>query len=140
MSSTPQAVVERLFRATNDHDVDGITACFAARYHCEMPLHPERSFDGCDQVRRNWTQILGGVPDLTARIVGSVTHGSTIWVEQEHSGTRRDGRPHLMRGVIVFHVEDDLIDGARFFLEPVTEGGPTLDQALAAELTDRPAP
>lgn len=140
MSSTPQAVVERLFRATNDHDVEGIAGCFAVHYHCEMPLHPERSFDGCDQVRRNWTQILAGVPDLAASIVGTATDGSTIWVEQEHVGTRRDGRRHLMRGVIIFHVDRDRIDEARFFLEPVADGGPGLDEALADELTGRRAP
>ena len=36
-------------------------------------------------------------------------------------GTRRDGQPHLMRGVIIFGVANDLIDWARFYLEPVDD-------------------
>ena len=136
---TARAVVERLFQATNDHDVEGIVACFAPGYHCEMPLHPGRSFTGNDQVRRNWTQILGGVPNLTAAVTSMVTDGDSIWVEQEHVGTRRDGQPHLMRGVIRFHVADGLIDGARFYLEPVVEGGPGLDAVIADAVAGEPA-
>jgi hypothetical protein len=136
MPSSPHAVVDRLFRATNDHDVEAIVACFSTAYQCSMPLHPERSFTGCDQVRRNWTQILAGVPDLRAEVVATAVAGDMIWVEQEHSGTRRDGRRHLMRGIIVFHVVDDAIDSARFYLEPVTPGGPALDQVIADQLAE----
>jgi ketosteroid isomerase-like protein len=135
-----QAVVERLFQATNDHDVEGIVACFAPDYHCEMPLHPGRSFTGSDQVRRNWIQILGGVPNLTATVTSTATDGDSIWVEQEHAGTRRDGQPHLMRGVIRFHVADGLIDATRFYLEPVIEGGGGLDAVIAAEVAGERAP
>jgi len=35
------------------------------------------------------------------------------------SGTRRDGAPHLMRGVIIFGVEAGKARSARFYLEPV---------------------
>ena len=35
----PQMLVERLQRATNDHDVDAVVACFAEDYENETPLH-----------------------------------------------------------------------------------------------------
>src|SRR5438270_12074841 len=109
------AVVERLRDATNAHDVDAIVACFADDYRNETPLHPARGFVGNEQVRRNWTQILAAIPDLSTEILASATDGDTVWSEWEHRGTRPDGSPHLMRGVIVFGVRDGLIATARFF-------------------------
>lgn len=58
----PQAMVERLVHATNDHDIDALVACFAEDYENETPVHPARSFRGRDQVRRNWEQIFAFVP------------------------------------------------------------------------------
>ena len=115
-----------------------IAACFAPAYRNETPVHPARSFVGNDQVRRNWTQILAAIPDLTARIVASAVSGSTVWSEWEQRGTRPDGSTHLMRGVIVFTVEDGLIAAARFFLEPVDDGIAGVDAAVRRQVTDRP--
>src|SRR4051812_40894700 len=50
----PLALVDRLVQATNDHDLDGLVACFAADYENATPAHPARSFRGREQVRRNW--------------------------------------------------------------------------------------
>ena len=58
-------VIDRLIQATNEHDLEGIVGCFAADYRNETPAHPARGFVGRDQVRRNWTQILAAVPDIT---------------------------------------------------------------------------
>lgn len=133
----PIAVVERLCDATNAHDVEGIVACFAADYRNETPLHPARGFVGEAQVRRNWTQILAAIPDVSTEIVASVADGDTVWSEWEHRGTRADGSPHLMRGVIVFGVADGLIASARFFLEPVEDTGEGVDVAVQRHV--RPA-
>ena len=35
-----------------------------------------------------------------------------------------DGSPHLVRGVVIFTVASDLVQSARFYLEPVTDGEP----------------
>jgi len=93
----PIAVVERLCAATNAHDLEGIVACFADDYRNQTPVHPARGFVGNDQVRRNWTQILAAIPDVSSEIVASVADGDTVWSEWEHRGTRADGSPHLMR-------------------------------------------
>ncbi len=129
-SVEPGAAIQRLLEATNAHDVDAIVACFAPGYRNETPTHPARGFVGNEQVRRNWTQILAAISDLTATIVASATSGDTVWTEWEHSGTRPDGNQHLMRGIIVFGVADGLIASARFFLEPVDDDSTGVDAAV----------
>jgi ketosteroid isomerase-like protein len=138
-SPDPIAVVERLRDVTNAHDLDGIVACFATDYRNETPTHPSRGFVGNEQVRRNWTQILAAVSDVSTEIVASAAAGDTVWSEWEHRGTRPDGSPHLMRGVIVFGVRGGLIATARFFLEPVEETGDTVDVAVRRQVTPGPS-
>jgi ketosteroid isomerase-like protein len=133
-SPEPIAVVQRLRDATNAHDLDGIVACFAADYCNETPLHPARGFVGNEQVRRNWTHILAAIPDVSTEIVASLADGDTVWSEWEHRGTRADGSPHLMRGVIVFAVRDAVIATARFFLEPVDDTGDGVDVAVQRQV------
>ena len=72
------SAVERLVRATNAHDIEGIVACFADDYTLDAPLHPARSFRGREQVRRNWTQILGAVPDLAVRLLRVAADGAAV--------------------------------------------------------------
>lgn len=128
------AVIERLREATNAHEIAAIVACFAPDYHNETPLHPSRGFVGREQVRRNWTEILAAIPDLSTDIIASVSAGNTVWSEWEHRGTRADGSQHLMRGVIVFEVRDDVIATARFFLEPVQQTGDDVDAAIRRQV------
>ena len=121
----------RLLEATNEHDVDRIEACFSADYVNETPCHPARGFSGREQVRRNWTTILGAVPDLEADICDFVVDAPRIWSEWEMRGTRRDGAPHRMRGVMVFTVQDGLASRVRFFVEPVDEEPAEADESVA---------
>ena len=133
-AAEPTSVVERLRDASNAHDLEGIVACFAPDYRNETPLHPARGFVGNDQVRRNWTQILAAIPDVSTDIVASLADGDTVWSEWEHRGTRPDGSAHLMRGVIVFDVHDGMIATARFFLEPVDEADDGVDAAVRRQV------
>src|SRR3954454_10901910 len=126
-------LVTRLQGAVNDHDLDALVACFAADYRNETPAHPARGFVGREQVRRNWTSILAAVPDVTATVLRVAVDGDTVWTEQEHRGTRPDGDVHLMRGVVVFGVTDGAIAWARFYLEPVQEGGSPVDEVIAGQ-------
>jgi ketosteroid isomerase-like protein len=136
MRTTTEAVgdavrmVERLRDATNDHDPDGVAACFALDYRNETPAHPQRSFIGRDQVRRNQEKIFAFVPDLTAELLRSSVNGDEIWTEWEHRGTRADGSTHVMRGVVIFGVRDGLACWARFYLEPVESGSGDVDAAI----------
>jgi hypothetical protein len=115
----PDEVVERLVRAVADRDLDAVADCFAEEYRNETPVHPARSFGGRAQVRRNWAQILGGVPDLVATVVRRAVVGDEVWTEWEQRGTRPDGSELLLRGVVIFGVAGDRIAWARFYLEPV---------------------
>ncbi|MDQ1720707.1 MAG: hypothetical protein QOI26_441 [Pseudonocardiales bacterium] len=135
MASSAAAAVQRLVQATNQHDLDAIVACFAEGYLNETPAHPERGFEGKEQVRRNWTQILAGVPDLTARILATAENADTVWSEWQMIGTRRDGSAHEMRGVIIFGVDAGLIGTARFYLEPVERKSGTVNDAVLRAVT-----
>jgi hypothetical protein len=127
-------VLRRLVDATNAHDVDAIVGCFAVDYRNETPAHPARSFVGNDQVRRNWTQILASVPDLSAALLDWAVSERTVWSEWEHRGTRPDGSEHRLRGVIVFTVGGDVITAARLFLEPVDHADLNVDAAVRAQV------
>jgi ketosteroid isomerase-like protein len=129
----------RLAAATTAHDLDAVVACFTEDYVNDTPVHPARSFRGRDQVRRNWTQIFASVPDITAELLRSDQAGDTLWSEWELRGTRLDGTPHLMRGVMVFTLDDDQASAVRFYLEPVDDDGRDADQAVR-ELVGRPRP
>lgn len=138
-------VVRRLERAITAHDLDALVACFASDYRNETPAHPERSFTGREQVRRNWEQILALVPDITATVIRYVVDGEDVWSEWEHRGSRRDGSEHLMRGVIIFRVVNDAVASARFYIEPVQAGGGDVEaavrrQVMAPPSTPPPAP
>jgi len=123
-------LLERLRHAVDDHDLDALVDCFAPDYRNETPAHPGRGFEGRDQVRANWQQLFAGVPDITADVVRNAVDGQDVWSEWEMRGTRRDGQPHLMRGVIVFAVIDARFASARFYLEPVDPGEGGVDAAI----------
>jgi ketosteroid isomerase-like protein len=128
--ASPDAMIDRLLRATNAHDIEALVHCFAPDYRNETPVHPSRGFQGQAQVRRNWEQIFAMVPDVTAAVVRRVTDGASVWSEWEMRGTRRDGSPHVMRGVIIFGVEEGRASWARFYLEPVEEGSGDVNAAV----------
>jgi len=115
------AAVERLLLAMNAHNLDAMVACFADDYVNEWPAHPQRGFRGSEQVRRNWSQIFAGVPNLRARLPRMTVDGDTVWTEWDISGTRNDGAAFLMRGVAIFGVAEGRLAWVRFYLEPVEE-------------------
>jgi ketosteroid isomerase-like protein len=125
------ALIERLRTAVDDHDLEALVDCFALDYRNETPAHPERGFEGQEQVRTNWGRIFTGVPDITAEVTSTAVDGDAIWSEWEMRGTRPDGQPHLMRGVIIFGVQDERAAWARFYLEPVDAGEGGVDAAIS---------
>jgi ketosteroid isomerase-like protein len=127
-------LVERLRKATNDHDLEALVACFATDYRNETPAHPERGFVGREQVRKNWTQIFASIPDLTTDVLRCTVDGESVWTEWEHRGTRPDGSAHVMRGVVIFGVTDGVAAWARFYLEPVQPGAGSVDEAVRRQV------
>jgi ketosteroid isomerase-like protein len=127
------AIVERLCQATNDHDLEALTSCFAIDYRNDTPVHPSRGFQGRAQVRKNWEQIFASVPDINAQVQW-VAAGQTVWSEWEMRGSRIDGSMHLMRGVVIFGVDQGQATWARFYLEPVHDEGGGIDAAVRLHL------
>ena len=128
--SRAEQQVLRLKQATNAHDLEAIIACFTADVSSQQPAHPGRNFQGVDQLRRNWTQILASVPDLHSEDVGLIAAGDVVWVEWRWSGTRADGQPFAMNGVTIQHVTDRGIDSVRFFMEPLDTTGQPVGEAI----------
>jgi ketosteroid isomerase-like protein len=122
-TTAPLSVIERMCDAINAHDLDVLAGCFAPDYASEFPAHPDRAFRGTESMRRNWTQIFAGAPDITATLMRCTADGETVWAEWEWRGTRADGAPFAMRGVTIQGVRDDRIIWARLYMEPVQEGG-----------------
>jgi hypothetical protein len=134
-------VIQTLHEAMTRHDPAALAACFAAGYRNETPVHPSRGFTGREQVRANWSRILGEVPDLVAHLVrwarGPVASGTDVWTEWEWTGHRTDGIPFCMRGVTVFGIGPDdaapgpdVIRWARFYMEPADPDEIGVDEAV----------
>lgn len=126
----PRLVIEAMLQAVNDHQLEALAGSFHPDYVNETPSHPERSFQGNAQVKKNWARIFASVPDVTARLVHGTVDGERVWVELEMSGTNVDGGAFLMRGVVIFTVTDDLIRSARFYMEPAEDTSGDVDAAL----------
>ncbi|MDT4915258.1 MAG: hypothetical protein QOC66_4386 [Pseudonocardiales bacterium] len=131
------AWIDRLEAATNAHDLEALVDCFDEAYENVAPAHPQRGFSGFEQVRRNWSAFFVDIPDIAVRVLRKAEHGDTLWTEWEMSGTRRDGAPHEMRGVILFGIVDDRARWARFYLEPVERQSGDAD-AFVQQLTTGP--
>ncbi|MCY0906066.1 nuclear transport factor 2 family protein [Arthrobacter sp. H14-L1] len=130
-----------LQEATNAHDLDALVACFNPAYRNRTPAHPSRDFQGREQVRANWQQIFAFVPDVRSTVLSWVANGEEIWSEWEMSGTRRDGTQHLIRGVIIFGLQDGQAMSARFYLEPVdADHGVNADAAVRQQVHAETSP
>ena len=123
-------VVERLNAAMNAHDLEAFLASFQEDYESEQPAHPDRAFQGREQVRSNWSAIFDGVPDFRSQLLGSAVDGDTIWSEWHWQGTQSDGTPLDMVGVIVCGVSEGRISWARLYIEPVEQAGAGIESAV----------
>lgn len=130
-------LIHRLCAAVVAHDVDALVDCFAPGYRNETPAHPSRGFSGRRQVRANWQTMFDRIPDVSAEVLRTSVDGDEVWSEWEIRGTRPDGDPHLMRGVVIFGVGPEHIRWARFFLEPVDAGPGDVNAAVADLVSSR---
>ncbi|MEO6398427.1 MAG: nuclear transport factor 2 family protein [Tepidiformaceae bacterium] len=117
--STKPTPLARIEAAINGHDLAALVACFAADYQADFPAHPQRNFVGAKQVRQNWTEIFGRVPNISARLIRSVEDGERAWGEWAWEGTRQDGAAFAMAGVTLLEIAADRVAASRFYMEPV---------------------
>jgi len=118
-------VIEQLHGAMNRHDLEAMLRCFDADYRSEQPLHPNRGFGGKEQVRKNWSAILGSFPDFEAELLGYASVEGTVWSEWRWSATGLN-----MAGVTLFGVREGHIVWGRLYMEPVEEGGEGIDESV----------
>ena len=136
----PLATINRLVDAVNAHDLEGLVAVFAEEYVNETPAHPVRQFTGRDQVRRNWTALFAGAPDLRCELLDAGVDGERVWGDVRMTGTRADGSAHEMAGVTIFTVQGGEIVSARFYLEPVERSSGGVDEAVRRQMAGAPQP
>ncbi len=127
---SPPSVLERLHVAQNQHDLDAFVNCFAPDYKSEQPVHPDRVFQGREQVRKNWSAFFTSMPDFHSDLLDSATVEETLWAEWRWSGTRADGTRLEMRGMTIFGIQDDQIAWGRLYMEPVDEVDMGIDAAV----------
>ena len=120
---TGQALLEQLQQALNAHNLEAFVACFAPDYQSAQPIHPERAFQGAEQVRKNWTKIFQDVPDIHAELLRLAVDGDTVWAEWHWFGTNHDGGQFNVCGVTIMGVQADQIMWGRLYMEPVQEPG-----------------
>src|SRR6476469_3611706 len=127
----PDGPVRRMFSATQRRDLDAMLAEFADDYVNITPNHPARSFTGSAQVRKNWTALFAGMPDLTLTVHDAATGpDGKIWLEWSNRGTRPDGSVQRAAGVAIFTLRDDKIAAAQFYLEPVDQDSGDVNEAV----------
>jgi len=130
MKSGQIVVIERLQQAQNARDLEAFLACIAPDYRSDQPLHPDRAFQGPDQVRKNWSAIFHDIPDFHSELLRSAVEGDTTWAEWHWFGTRRDGTKLDLRGVTIFRIQADQIKWGRLYMEPVHEAETGIDTAV----------
>ena len=130
MGGEVAGAVDRLIRATNDHDIEAMMECLHQEYRSEQPLHPEAGFSGREQVGKNWSLMFEEVPDLRLDVLRSAAAGDEAWTELRAHGHKVDGAPFEYRGMAVWGVSDDRIAWARLYFEPVEVGGPGIDERM----------
>ena len=129
----PDGPVRRMFSAAQRRDLDAMVAEFADDYVNITPNHPARSFTGSAQVRKNWSALFAGLPDMTVTVLDSATGtGGNVWVEWGSQGTRLDGSAVEQAGVAIFSLRNDRIAAVRFYLEPVERDPADVNAAVQA--------
>ena len=125
-----EAVSQRLMRAMNAHDLEAHVSCFTEDYRSEQPAHPERTFTGREQVRKNWSGLFESIPDFRAEILRLAVSGDTEWAEWHWQGTKEDGTPLEERGVTIVGIRDGHIAWGRLYLEEIEQEGADIEATV----------
>ena len=123
-------LLEQMRAALDSHDLDAFLGFFREDYVGERPRHPGTPMSSRTDVRTNWEEVIGDVPDLRAEVPAAVVDGNTIWSEWRMYGTARSGAMLEIRGVIIFGIQDGQVAWSRMYLEPVEHVGLTLSEMM----------
>ena len=106
------ATLDRLFKAFNAHDADGVMACFAPSAVFLTAAGPEaagRTIEGLEAIRAAFVAVWTDMPDVQwtvrrSRMLGA--EGVTEWL---FTGTRADGTRIEAEGLDLFAFEGALV-------------------------------
>ena len=121
------AVLDRLVRAQNRHDIEAMLDCFDPGYRSEQPIHPARAFTGSAQVRKNWSAVFNGIRDFRSEVLRTAVDGDTVWAESRWSGTKSDGSPFEEMVVTILGISDGRITWARLYADEVEQNDADID-------------
>ena len=116
--------------AFNKRDIEALVACFDENYYSEQPVHPERTFQGREMLRKNWASNFEEMPDFSAQLTRYATNGDVVWTEWEWQGSRKDNSKLFMRGVMIVGIGEGKITWARLYVEPVEINGKGIEAAV----------
>ena len=125
-----ESLLLKLKDAFNRHDIESLSECFDEGYYSEQPVHPDRTFQGQEQVIKNWSSNFNEMYDFSAQLLRYAIDNNSIWAEWEWQGTRQDKNKLLMRGVIIMGVATDKIKWGRLYVEPVEISGKGIEAAV----------
>ncbi len=125
-----EALLFKMKDAINTRDIESFVQCFSESYASEQPVHPDRAFQGRDQVTKNWSSNFTEMPDFSAQLVRYAIAYDTIWAEWEWQGTRRDTSKLLVRGVMIMSVKEGKFTWGRLYIEPVESNGKGIDASV----------
>ena len=126
----PESLLFKLKSAFNTHDIHSLIECFNEDYSSEQPVHPDRTFHGSEQVKKNWASNFDEMPDFSADLLRYSITNESVWAEWEWHGTRKDKSKLFMRGVTIMGVENSKIKWARLYVEPVEMSGKGIESAI----------
>ena len=125
-----ETLLFKLRDALNTHDIEAFVTCFDENYKSEQPAHPARTFQGREQVKKNWASNFEEMPDFSAQLIRHAINHDLLWTEWEWQGTRKDNSKLLMRGVLIMGVAEGKITWGRLYVEPVEESGQGIEAAV----------
>ena len=125
-----ESLLLKLNDAFNTHDIESLGECFDEGYFSEQPVHPDRTFQGKEQLKKNWASNFNEMPDFSAQLLRHAISNNSIWAEWEWQGTRQDKSRLLMRGVIIMIIENGKIKRGRLYMEPVEVSGKGIEAAI----------
>jgi len=120
---TPLAILERVVRAMNAHDVDALVECFDERYRSEHTVHPRDNILGREAIRRKWARAFVELPDFRCEVIDMATQPGAVWVEWRWCGSQRDGSEMEWRGINIFGLHEDRIVWNRPYMELIERSG-----------------
>jgi ketosteroid isomerase-like protein len=112
-------VIQRLVRAINRHDTDGIAELCHPDVRGELPPHPARNYVGRNMLRANWALIFELVPDLVAELTRCSVDDDLVWAEWCWTGTHTDGSRFERAGVAIHGLRDGRIQWVRLYMQPI---------------------